>query len=102
MNHSSQNSPICPIISAAKPKTKPHGSQRTLSTTGSVGQNSQVSNLTLAERERFGGIEYRAVTFLAVIILMCFLLWQKVGSLGLGAYVARNWPNTTLENGLNP
>lgn len=69
---------------------------------GSVGRNSQFSHLTVADRERLGGVEYRAITFLAVIVPMYFILWQLLGSLGLGAYVARNRANVTLQNGLNP
>lgn len=69
---------------------------------GSVGRNSQFSHLTVADRERLGGVEYRAITFLAVIVPMYFILWQLLGSLGLGAYVARNRANVTRWNGLNP
>ena len=70
--------------------------------TGFIGRNSQFSSLTLAERERLGGVEYRAVTFLAVIVPMYFFLWQILGCLGLGAYVANNRPGTARDNGLNP
>lgn len=69
---------------------------------GSVGRNSQFSHLTAADRERLGGVEYRAITVLAVIVPMYYILWQLLGSLGLGAYVARNRANVTLQNGLNP
>lgn len=68
----------------------------------SVGRNSQFSHLTAADRERLGGVEYRAITVVAVIVSMYFILWQLLGSLGLGAYVARNRANVTLQNGLNP
>ena len=71
------------------------------SAAGLIGKNSQFSRLTLAERERLGGAEYRAVTFLAVIVPMYFFLWQLLGCLGLGPYVARNRPNTTQTIGLN-
>ena len=102
MNNPSQSSlPIYPIISVTKPETKLHGSDF-FSITGFVGRNSQFSSLTLAERERLGGVEYRAVTFLAVVVPLYFVLWQIIGSLGLGAYIAKNRPKTTLENGLNP
>ena len=70
--------------------------------TGFIGRNSQFSSLTLAERERLGGVEYRAVTFLAVVVPMYFFLWQFLGCLGLGAYVANNRPGTARDNGLNP
>lgn len=67
-----------------------------------VGRNSQFHSLTLAEREHLGGVEYRAITLLAIIVPMYFVLWQLLGSLGIGAYIARNRASTTLQNGLNP
>ena len=69
---------------------------------GLIGRNSQFHNLTLNERERLGGVEYRAIKLLERIVPLYFLLWQLLGSLGLGAYVAKNRPDTALENGLNP
>ncbi len=70
--------------------------------TGFIGRNSQFSSLTIAERERLGGVEYRAVTFLSIIVPMYFFLWQFLGCLGLGAYVANNRASTARDNGLNP
>lgn len=69
---------------------------------GSVGRNSQFSNLSLAEREKIGGVEYRAVTYLAVIVPLYFVLWQLLGCLGLGAYVATKRASTTEVNAENP
>lgn len=71
-------------------------------TSGFIGRNSQFHSLTLAERERLGGVEYRAVTLLAIIVPLYFVLWQLLGSLGLGAYIANYRADTTLQNGLNP
>lgn len=106
LNHPSQSSfQIYPIVSAAETEIKLEPPQDPLDlplATGFIGRNSQFSHLTLAEREQLGGVEYRAVTFLAVIVPMYFGLWQLLGSLGLGAYIARNRPNVTRENGLNP
>lgn len=70
--------------------------------TGFISRNSQFSSLTLAERERLGGVEYRAVTFLSIIVPTYFFLWQFLGCLGLGAYVANNRASTARDNGLNP
>lgn len=70
--------------------------------TGFIGRNSQFHNLTLAEREHLGGVEYRAITLLAIIVPAYFVLWQLLGSLGIGAYIARNRASTTLQNGINP
>lgn len=69
---------------------------------GFVGRNSQFSNLSLAEREKIGGVEYRAVTYLAVIVPLYFLLWQLLGCIGLGAYVASKRASTTEINAENP
>lgn len=67
-----------------------------------IERNSQFSSLTLKERDRLGGVEYRAIKFLALIVPLYFVLWQLLGSIGLAAYVARNRADTTLSNGLNP
>lgn len=67
-----------------------------------VGRNSQFSNLSLAEREKIGGVEYRAVTYLAVIVPLYFVLWQILGCIGLGAYVASKRASATEVNAENP
>ena len=67
-----------------------------------VGRNSQFSNLSLAEREAIGGVEYRAVTCLAVIVPLYYILWQLLGCIGLGAYVACKRANVTEVNAENP
>ncbi|CAD6566520.1 MAG: hypothetical protein ASARMPRED_009072 [Alectoria sarmentosa] len=67
-----------------------------------VGRNSQFSNLSLAEREKIGGVEYRAVTYLAVIVPLYFVLWQLLGCIGLGAYVASKRASTAEVNAENP
>ena len=69
---------------------------------GFIGRNSQFSSLTLAERERLGGVEYRAVTILAVIVPLYFILWQLLGCIGLGWYVANNRTDATKVNAENP
>lgn len=69
---------------------------------GYIGRNSQFSSLTLQEREQLGGVEYRAIEVLAVIVPLYFVLWQLLGSLGLGAYIAHNRKDVTESNGLNP
>ena len=69
---------------------------------GFIGRNSQFSNLSLAEREEIGGVEYRAVTYLAVIVPLYFVAWQLLGCIGLGAYVASKRASTTEVNAENP
>ena len=41
---------------------------------GIVGRNSAFHNLTIAERERLGGLEYQAVTVLSVIVPLYFVV----------------------------
>ena len=76
------------------------GSQRSVYP-GIIGRNSQFSSLTFAEREHIGGAEYRAIALLAVVVPLYFVLWQLLGALGVGAYVANNRRATTEANGLN-
>ncbi|KAJ5176979.1 Low-affinity potassium transport protein [Penicillium canariense] len=65
-------------------------------------RNSTFHNLTEAERQQLGGAEYRAVCLLAVIVPIYFFLWQLLGGLGVGAYLAQNKASETESNGLNP
>lgn len=67
-----------------------------------IGRNSQFSNMLSPEREKLGGVEYKAIEVLAVIVPLYFVLWQFLGSLGLGAYIAHNRKDITETNGLNP
>lgn len=67
-----------------------------------IGRNSTFHHLTEAERLKLGGVEYRAVSLLTLIVPIYFFLWQILGGLGIGAYIARNRASTTEENGLNP
>ena len=69
---------------------------------GFVGRNSQFSHLTVAEREQLGGVEYRAVELLAWVVPIYFVLFQLLGAVGIGAWIANNRPGTARENGLNP
>ena len=69
---------------------------------GFIGRNSQFSSLSLVERERLGGVEYRAVTILSVIVPLYFVLWQLLGCISLGAYVASKRADTAEANGENP
>jgi len=100
--------PISPALGISSDRDARQGeaehksSYRYFPTSGIIGRNSQFHSLTLAERERLGGVEYRAVTLLAIIVPLYFVLWQLLGSLGLGAYIANYRADTTLQNGLNP
>jgi hypothetical protein len=67
-----------------------------------TGRNAQFFGLTKLEREHLGGVEYRAITLLAWVVPMYFVLWQLLGCLGLGAYMAHNKADTARGNGINP
>ncbi|QDS71082.1 hypothetical protein FKW77_008994 [Venturia effusa] len=65
-------------------------------------RRSNFLDLTEADKLRLGGKEYKAVSFLAWIVPIYFVLWQLVGALALGAYVNHYYPNKARENGLAP
>ncbi|KAJ5684619.1 Low-affinity potassium transport protein [Penicillium maclennaniae] len=67
-----------------------------------ISRNSSFHHLSERERQRLGGAEYRAVSLLSVIVPLYFLLWQLLGGLGVGAYVARNKAALARANGMNP
>ena len=90
-----------PRINEGGVKTLPLPRQGTL-TGAFVGRNSQFSNLSLAEREEIGGVEYRAITYLAVIVPLYYVLWQLLGCIGLGAYVASKRAGVSEVNAENP
>lgn len=104
MNHPSQSGHMLYSrpSSAVEDNTDQGGPLEFLSPATFVERNSQFSSLTLAERDRLGGVEYRAIKLLALIVPLYYVLWQLLGSIGLAAYVARNRADTTLSNGLNP
>ena len=94
--------PLAALTPANEKESMLHGTHRYFKSGGFIGRNSQFHSLTLAERERLGGVEYRAVTLLAVIVPLYFISWQLFGCLGLGAWVAYNAADTALQNGLHP
>lgn len=67
-----------------------------------VSRNSNFPDLTEADKLRLGGKEYKAVSFLAWVVPIYFVLWQLIGALALGAYVNHYYPNKARENGLAP
>ncbi|KAK6215169.1 cation transporter [Colletotrichum tabaci] len=66
------------------------------------GRNSQFHSLTASERSRLGGYEYRALRLLSVVVPLYSILWQVLGSLALGAWIANNMPSVATSNGANP
>ncbi|MCJ1398338.1 hypothetical protein MMC11_001536 [Xylographa trunciseda] len=83
------------------PEKPDHGTQKYFKSGGTIGRNSQFYSLTAAERERLGGVEYRAIMLLEIIVPAYFVLWQLFGCIGLGAWIALNAADTTSQNGLN-
>ncbi|KAL8761102.1 MAG: hypothetical protein Q9184_002753 [Pyrenodesmia sp. 2 TL-2023] len=69
---------------------------------GIIGRNSNFSNLSIADRERLGGVEYRTLEVLIVVVPLYFVAWQFFTAIGMGAWVANNGRNLTEGNGLNP
>ncbi|KAL8631258.1 hypothetical protein Q9189_003022 [Teloschistes chrysophthalmus] len=69
---------------------------------GVVSRNSQFSHLSITERERLGGVEYRTLELLILVVPLYFFAWQFLGAIGMGAWVANNGRDLTETNGLNP
>lgn len=65
-------------------------------------RNSSFHHLSERERMKLGGAEYRAVSLLSIIVPVYFFLWQLLGGLGVGAYLARNKAALARSNGLDP
>ncbi|KAA8575909.1 hypothetical protein EYC84_006074 [Monilinia fructicola] len=74
----------------------------TIGNSNNQSRNGQIHGLSRNEREHLGGVEYRAISFLAWLVPAYFILWQVLGGIGLGAYMAYNKSNVALENGINP
>lgn len=78
------------------------GPQKFFLSKGLISRNSQFHGLTASEREKLGGVEYKAICLLSVIVPLYFVLFNMLGFLGLGTWLAVNRPSTARENGLNP
>lgn len=71
-------------------------------TKGTVSRNSQFHDLTAAEREELGGVEYKAVSFLSVVVFLYAVLFLLCGIIGVGGWLEANHPEVTRSNGLSP
>lgn len=69
---------------------------------GIIGRNSHFSNLSIADRERLGGVEYRTLELLIIVVPLYFVAWQFLGAIGMGAWVKNHGQDLTEGNGLNP
>ncbi|PCG89423.1 Cation transporter [Penicillium occitanis (nom. inval.)] len=78
------------------------GPQKFFLSKGLISRNSQFHGLTASEREKLGGVEYKAICLLSIIVPLYFFLFNMLGFIGLGTWFAVNRPSITRENGLGP
>lgn len=78
------------------------GRQKYLSAEGKVSRNSQFHGLTSAEREELGGVEYKAISFLSVVVSLYFVMFLLLGIIGVGGWLEANHPEVSEVNGLKP
>ncbi|KAL4788570.1 cation transport protein-domain-containing protein [Aspergillus varians] len=78
------------------------GTQKYFESKGLISRNSQFHDLTLEERERLQGVEYKAVSFLSVIVPLYWLLFLCCGIVGMGVWLEVNKPQIPRDNGLSP
>ncbi|OJI85168.1 hypothetical protein ASPTUDRAFT_926391 [Aspergillus tubingensis CBS 134.48] len=78
------------------------GTQKYFRSKGSIARNSQFHGLTPEERERLGGVEYKAVSLLLVIVALYWVLFLLCGIIGMGTWIAVNHPDIPRANGLSP
>ncbi|KUI64236.1 High-affinity potassium transport protein [Cytospora mali] len=67
-----------------------------------IGRNGQFYNLTVQQREYLGGVEYRAIKLLISTVTLYFILWQLLGAIALGVWIAVNDPSVTKVNMQDP
>jgi potassium uptake Trk family protein len=75
-----------------------------LSWTPTVGRNSAFVDLTEEQREELGGIEYRALKLLAIILVCYFVGFHLLGMICLLPWIVRDahYSNLVMEDGINP
>lgn len=78
------------------------GTQKYFSSKGFVSRNSSFHGLTPAERDNLGGVEYKAVSFLSVIVPVYWLSFLLLGIIGMGGWLEANHPDISRSNGLSP
>ncbi|KAI5294900.1 hypothetical protein KEM52_002905 [Ascosphaera acerosa] len=69
---------------------------------GLVGRNAAFYGLTRDDRRKLGGVEYRALRFLLVVVPAYSASFQILGALGLGAWIANHQPEAARENSIHP
>lgn len=75
-----------------------------LSWTPTVGRNSAFVDLTEDQREELGGIEYRALKLLAIILVCYFVGFHLLGMICLLPWIVRDkkYSGIVEEAGINP
>lgn len=104
-NHPRDAAPNVPLVvkdSVSGLKGILRGTQKYIASKGLVSRNSQFHDLTPAEREELGGVEYKAVSLLSVVVFLYFILFIVFGMVGVGGWLEANDPAVTRTNGLSP
>lgn len=75
-----------------------------LSWTPTLGRNSNFVDLTEEQREELGGIEYRALKLLVVILIIFYLGWHTIGVICLAPWInhSAHYTNVVREVGIDP
>jgi hypothetical protein len=78
------------------------GTQKYFASRGLISRNSQFHGLSPEERERLGGVEYKAVSVLTVIVALYWLMFLIIGMIGIGGWLEASHPDIPRKNGLSP
>ncbi|KAL3467535.1 cation transport protein-domain-containing protein [Aspergillus heterothallicus] len=78
------------------------GTQKYFESKGLISRNSQFHGLTLEERDRLQGVEYKAISFLSVLVPLYWLSFLGLGIVGMGTWLSVNKPEVPRTNGLSP
>lgn len=104
-NHPRDAIPV-PVFAVEPPISKlenaMRGTQKYFWSKAPVSRNSQFHGLTSAEREKLGGVEYKAVYFLSVIVSLYLIGFLVFGVVGIGTWLQVNHPEIAGDNGLSP
>ncbi|RAR04113.1 potassium transport protein TRK1/TRK2 [Stemphylium lycopersici] len=75
-----------------------------LSWTPTLGRNSNFVDLTEEQREELGGIEYRALKLLAVILIVFYLGWHTIGVICLAPWITHDshYSEVVRDVGIDP
>ena len=65
-------------------------------------RNSQFHELTFEDRAEFGGIEYRAISLLSILVPVYFFSFLIIGLVSMGIWMLVNHSYVARDNGLHP